>query len=369
MSNSSDNVSGGRVGTVRTDMVRHGAAGVVTLDANATRNAINDEFRRDFSKVLAGWGRDADIYAVVVRSNLERVFSAGGDLLELAGLMRQDVALADASVAADYRLIWQLDCFTKPCIALIDGVVMGSAAGLVASGTHRVAGEGYRFVMPETAIGFFPDVGMAKTLAAMPGFAGVYLALTGQTIGRADSYAFGLVTHCIGARHFNTVTAALANADVVDPLLDELHEAPGSYALASVLETIERCFSATTVNDILARLDSEPGGNRDWALATAADLRTRSPFALKLTLAFVLRARSFDLRATLTHDYRLARSCLRHPDFAEGIRALLLDKDRRPKWQPERLDDVSDAMIDAAFDPVGGGDLELAPRASLQTQA
>jgi enoyl-CoA hydratase len=313
--------------------------------------------------------RDPDVYALAICSSLEGVFSAGGDLRELSGLLHQGAGLAEASAAAEYRLIWQLDCFTKPTIALIDGMIMGSAAGLVASGTHRVAGERYSFAMPETAVGFFPDVGMARTLARLERGVGNYLGLTGAAIGRADAYRFGLVTHCISAGHFDHIKERLSDADVVDPLLDSLHVDPGVGELEPYMETIGRCFPVGRVETILERLDDESGPHRAWARDVATVLRTRSPFALKLTHALLQRAASFDLPTTLIHDNRLARACFTHPDFAEGVRALLIDKDRKPRWSPADVRDVADASVARVFELLSEGELMLSPRSVLQAQA
>src|SRR6185312_15309110 len=160
---------------------------------------------------------------------------------------RRDAGEARRLLAAEYSLNWLLECFTKPTVSLIDGVVMGSGVGISLYGTHRVATERYRFAMPETAIGLFPDVGACWAFARMPDAIGMYLALTGRAIGRADAYRLGLVTHCISAASFGEIRAALEDADPVDPVLDTRHTDPGPGELDAMRTAIAWCFSAGSV--------------------------------------------------------------------------------------------------------------------------
>ncbi len=344
-----------------------GALGRVTLERSESRNAVDAAFRQQLADALPRWARDPDVYAVALLSGLEQVFSSGADLPEMLGWAQGDMATADQQLAAVYRLTWVLDCFTKPIVSLMNGAVLGSGAGLVSFGTHRVAGEHYSFAMPDTALGLVPDAGMARVFVGMARNAGTYLALTGRPIGRADGLALGLVTHCIPQARFADVIAGLSAADVVDPLLDALHVDAGPRDLAEHLETIGRCFAGATVEDILAHLESEQGASRAWAAQVALDLRRRSPFALKATLAHVRRAASLDLRDTLALDFRLARHCLRRPDFAAAVRAQQSQTNVLPAWSPARFEDVSVEMIERAFAATGGMELKLQPRAALQT--
>ena len=182
--------------------------------------------RAAIAEAVPRWGRDPQIYAVVIASASDRAFCAGGDIKETTQWGRSRKAEAVKSLAAEYSLNWLLECFTKPTVSLIDGVVIGSGVGISLYGTHRVAGERYRFAMPETGIGLFPDDGVSWAFARMPDEIGMYLALTGRAIGRADAYRLGLVTHCIPAARFGEIPAALAAADTVDPLLDDRHAGP-----------------------------------------------------------------------------------------------------------------------------------------------
>jgi enoyl-CoA hydratase len=342
-----------------------GAAATVTLNRPQALNALTDAMRLQLAARLPRWGRDPQVYAILIGSSSERAFCAGGDVREMAEWGRIRMAEARRSLAAEYALNWSLDRFVKPTISLIDGVVMGGGVGISLYGTHRVAGEGYRFAMPETGIGLCPDDGVSHVLARMPDEIGMYLALTGRSVGPADAYRLKLVTHCIPARQFAEIRAAVREADPVDPVLDTRHEEPGRGELDEVRPAIARCFSADGVQAILARLAGETGSSAAWAEGVRAELMQRSPLSLAVTYRQMRMARGWDLRAALVHDYRLVCRFLEGEDFYEGVRAFLVDRDRTPRWRPGRLEDVTEAMVEWHFAPLGAGELELAPDAPL----
>lgn len=344
-----------------------GTLALVTLARPQALNALTRSMRSKFSEGLWSFARDAQVYAVVMQSESPRAFSAGSDVREVIGLARADLAAAKAMFAEEYALNWQCECFSKPTVPLINGMVMGGGVGITQFGTHRVAGEAYSFAMPETAIGLFPDVGVCHVLARLPHHAGMYLGLTGRSVGRAEAYGLGLVTHCIGAGRFEEIKAALADTWPVDTILDERHEDCGPGELEPCRALIDRCFSADTVEEILARLDDVAGELRDWAQHVVADLRRRSPLALKITHRHIREAHTRELRQTLAADYRLACRFLEaNGDFYEGVRAALIDKDGSPRWSPARLEDVSEAMLDAYFAPLGTDELVLPTREEMQ---
>lgn len=345
---------------------RRGSLGIITLNRPRALNAFNEPMRRKLCETYPVFARDPMLYAIVIQSASEKVFSAGGDVRELVRLGKADRKAARQAFAEEYALDWLHECFSKPTVSLIDGAVMGSGVGITAYGTHRVGGERYKFAMPETAIGLFPDVGTAWLLSRMPDQIGMYLALTGRSIGRADAFALGLLTHCIPAARYEEIKEALADTWPVDPLLDERHEDPGPRELADYAPHIAHCFSAPTVEEILVRLKEVEGPERDWAEGVLADLATRSPLSLKVTHRHVANARALDLRQMLQVDYRLACRFLDGHDFYEGVRAALIDKDGKPKWQPDRLEDVSAAMLDDYFASMGEDELVLPTRHEMQ---
>ena len=344
---------------------RDGALLRITLDRPDALNALTHGMKRTIAAAIMRWGGDPNIYAIVLDAQGSRTFCAGADLTEFhepAG--RRDEILAIQ--AEETRLLWQLERCIKPSVALIDGLVMGSGVGLSMFGTHRVAGEGYQFAMPETAIGYFPDAGATRFLGRLPDHLGVYLGLTGARVGRADALELGLVTHCIGRQHYAAIRAGLADADPIDPLLDERHKTPhndGSEgALQRLRPAIARCFGRDTVEEILGAIAAETGAARDWARMTAATLARRCPASLKIALRQLRGAGGLDLKAALETEYRMAVHCLVRPDFQEGIRTLLVDKGDLPRWNPATLAEVTPQMIEAVFAPVGVRELVLPPR-------
>ncbi len=351
--------------------VRRDAVTILTLDRPQALNALSVGMTAAIARAISDIARDIDNYAVVIRSASDRAFCAGGDVREIARLGRDRPASACDALSAEYQLIWLLECFSKPVVSLANGIVVGAGAGITLVNTHRVAGERYAFAMPETTIGFFPDDGVAFTLARLPDEIGVYLGLTGRRIGRADAFRLGLVTHCIPSDRFDDVVAALGRADPVDPVLDGLHQEPGAAPIERERHLIARYFSGRTMSDIVARLEAASHAetsveSREWVVAVLADLARASPQALHVTLRHIRDAAALDLRQTLAVDYRLACHLLSAADFHEGVRAQLVDKDRRPRWQPADVHQVTTAMVDRIFAARPGMELLLPTRQEMQ---
>lgn len=346
--------------------VRSGASAVVTLDRGGALNALTPAMVARLDGCYRRFARDANLYVVILKSADAKAFCAGGDVRALSALARTDLPAARSALRAEFGLNWLHECFSKPTVALMDGFVMGSGVGISAYATHRVAGPRYTYAMPETAIGYFPDVGVAHGLARLPHHIGRYLGLTGHSIGRADAYALGLVTHCLEAEQFAEVEAALSEAWPVDPALDERHRDPGPGPLMAHAEIIAHCFGAGSVEEVLARLKGVRGESAAFAQKALADLRTRSPLALKVALRHIREAGALDLRQTLEVDFRLGCRFMQVADFHEGVRAALVDKDHAPRWRPHALADVTQNQLDDLFAPIPGGELNLALRQEMQ---
>lgn len=350
-------------------IAQQGAAISITLNRPKALNALNDAMRARIADVLPSYMRDPEVYAIVFQSASDRAFCAGGDVRELSALARRDVKLARRSLADEYSLNWQLDCFNKPSVSLMNGMCVGSGVGLTLYNTHRVAGENYSFSMPETGIGLFPDLGVCKVLADLPDNVGIYLGLTGRSIDRADAYALGLVTHCIPAGQFPEIVAALADAQPVDPLLDGRDTDPGLPSLEAYRGVINRVFDGRTIEEIIESL-SERAASTDPAAvfcqSTLDALSARSPMSLKITLRHLHESRGRGLRATLEMDHCLAGHCMAAEDFHEGVRAVLVDKDHAPAWQPATLDEISDDVVNKYFQKIGDDDLVLKAREDMQ---
>ena len=347
-------------------LTKRGAIGLAQIQRKGRLNALNQEMLAGLKEWYPPLAREPGIYAVVIRSGIDGVFSVGGDVRQLLEIAAQDVRAARAALASELALLWLHECFSKPTVALIDGLVMGSGVGITLYGTHRVAGEKYRFRMPETGIGYFPDCGLAHAFARMPGGIGMYLGLTGADVGPADALALDLVTHIIPSPEHDAIEACLADADPVDPVLDVRHREPGAGPLMAEKECISHYFTARSVAEILARLEQPRSEDRDWAAATLAMLRSRSPLALCLTFRAIERAVRLDIRETLIQDYRLAHRLIESADFREGATAVLIDKGRQPRWQHSRVEEVPASLIDAHFESLGSDELELPSRAEMQ---
>ena len=278
----------------------------------------------------------------------------------------QDMTAALGYFRGEYSLNWTLDCFSKPTVSLINGICMGSGAGLTLYNTHRVAGENYKFAMPEVAIGLFPDVGVSHVLANLKWPIGLYLGLTGRAIGWSDANWLGLATHCIPSQHYSWIIDKLSEAEPVDPLLDRLHEPQVIGPLQVESRWVEDTFTAGSIREIVGRLQRAQGASRIWAGTALASLSKASPLSLAITHRHICSARALDLRETLIEDYRIAVRCLNGGDFFEGVRAALIDKDGAPRWQHGTIDAVTDHEVAAYFEPLGPDDLVLPLRTQMQ---
>ena len=336
-----------------------GRAVLIRLNRPQALNALTSDMIRTLSALYLRYGKDPHVYGFAMEAE-GKAFCAGGDIRTIRELIRSDLAAADRLYAEEYQHNWLLQCLRKPHVALMNGVTMGGGVGICIYGTHRVAGEAMSFAMPETGIGFFPDIGGSWFLPRMPGQIGMFLGLTGHICGRADAYYAGAVTHCIPAAEFGTVKAAMVEGEPIDAVLDGLQEHPGASFLEEHREPIDRIFSAPSLEEVLARLEGEQGAWRDWARKTAAALAKRAPLSLKMTFEQLRRGKGYrTLKEALIVEYRLATRLLRRPDFSEGIRAVIVDKDRSPQWQPATLGEVSDALVQSLFEPLPEGELVL----------
>jgi enoyl-CoA hydratase len=338
---------------------RRGTAGVVTLNRPAALNAVTHGMVARLAAALARWREDAAITRIVVTAAGERAFSAGGDLrglYDLAAAGRQDEALA--FWREEYILNATIKRYPKPYVALIDGIVMGGGVGLSIHGSHRVAGDRFRFAMPEVGIGFFPDVGATWFLPRLPGELGTWCALTGERIDAAGSVAAGLATHRIPSARFADLTDALCTGVAVDAVLASFADLAASTPLPEPLArrgTIDRLFAAGSVEDILTGLDAESrsgGPDARWAETTAATIRAKAPLSLKIALAQMRRGRTWSFEACMKAEMRIVSRVAYGRDFYEGIRAVIVDKDNRPRWQPATLDAVTAADVEAYFAPI-----------------
>ena len=338
-------------------------AGVVTLDRPDRLNALTRETFEALSANYQRWAPAPQIYGVVMQSSHPTVFCSGGDLKVLNALNQQGATEAIREFyRSAYSHVWVLEKFIRPNVPLINGLAYGGGIGITLFGTHCVAGEGYRFAMPQVGIGFLPDIGGTYFLPRLMGWMGTYLALTGASIGPADAYRLRLVSHYIPSSDFGVIKAALADNHPIDRLLDGLHRDPGEGELVRHTPAINRAFSAGSVEEILARLDAEDGEDAEWAKETAAELRKKSPTSLKIALAQMQAGKSLSLAEALKLEFRLASHLIESHDFREGIDARIAGKGRAPQWDPATLEEVDDQEIARLFSTPVKGELELDER-------
>jgi len=335
---------------------RRGTAGLVTLNRPDALNAVTGGMVRALAQQLAEWEADRAVTRVILTANGTRAFSAGGDLRALYDLGRAgryDDALG--FFREEYALNARIKRYRKPYVALIDGIVMGGGVGVSVHGSHRVAGDKFVFAMPEVGIGFFPDVGATWFLPRLPGELGTYCALTGDRLAAADGVVAGVATHRVASARFPELREALCGAVPVDAVLGTFAQPAGEGPVMAQRAAIDRLFRGDRVEDILAALDAEAAG---FASATAALMRTKSPTSLKITLAQMRRGRKLDFAECMRTEFRIVSRVVRGHDVYEGIRAVIIDKDQAPRWQPPSLAAVSAAEVERHFAPLAR-ELEL----------
>ena len=336
---------------------RRDNVGVLTLNRPKVLNAMTLPMLEQIGRSLTAWRDDPDVQAVMVRGN-GRSFCAGGDIVAL-----RRAALAGNSDENDrlYRTEYSLNAliatYTKPYVALAHGYCMGGGLGLLMHGSHRVVAPDTLLAMPETAIGFFPDVGASYVFARLKHGLGMYLGLTGSRMSAGAAIRAGLATHYIDDISIGALVEAIVDGPSLESALSRYASTPPT-DLEDDRAAIERCFDTESIGEIVTRLEGE---HTTWASATLDRLRAASPTSLVLTFAMIRNARSLDLLAALRVEYVLAKHMWRRPEFLDGIRAVVIDKDRSPCWQPARFRDVDLAAIDlllaeAAQEASAGGD-------------
>ena len=342
---------------------RRGAAGIVTLNRPKALNAVTHGMPLALRAQLDRWANDDAVTRIVVTAAGDRAFSAGGDIRVLYDLGKSGQHDAALQFWRDeYPLNAAIKNYRKPYVALIDGIAMGGGVGVSVHGSHRVAGDRFSFAMPEVGIGFFPDVGATWFLPRMPGELGTFCALTGERFGIGDAITGGIATHRVPSARFDALIDGLTGTVSVDAVLAAFSEPPGEGPVVQRKATIDRLFAGDMVENILAALDREAvsgSGNAEWARKTAATIRTKSPLSLKLALAQVRRGKDWDFETCMRMEFRIVSRVIHGHDFYEGVRAVIIDKDNQPRWQPATLADVGEADVECHFAPLGPDELVL----------
>ncbi|MEJ8474189.1 enoyl-CoA hydratase/isomerase family protein [Roseibium algae] len=335
---------------------QRGVAGIVTLNRPKALNALNHPMVSALVAQLNAWATDDSIHHVVVTGAGEKAFCAGGDIRRIYEMKQAGEAGLAEFFRDEYLLNAQIKAYTKPYVCLIDGIIMGGGVGLAMPGSHRVGTEFTMFAMPETGIGFFPDVGGTHFLPRMPRFTGTYCAMSAGRMKQADTLVTGVLTHAIQRESVEALLKDLETASDVDAAIAQYVFEVGPSDLMSHADLIETAFSAGSVADIMAQLDS---ADDEFAAKTAAAIRAKSPTSVHLAFEQMQRGRELDFNACMVLEYRIVSQVLEGHDFFEGVRAVLVDKDHAPKWKPDSIDLVDSADLQAYFEEPATGDLPL----------
>ncbi|MQY31819.1 enoyl-CoA hydratase/isomerase family protein [Nocardia aurantia] len=334
--------------------------GLVTLNRPKAINALNHPMTQAILAALREWARDDEVRAVVVTGAGERGLCAGGDIVGIYHDAKDGAGGADSPSGRFWRDEYILNAYIarypKPYVVVMDGIVMGGGVGLSGHGSHRIVTERSKIGMPETGIGFVPDVGGTYLLAHTPGEIGTHVALTTSPMTAGDAIAAGFADYFVPTEDIPALLSALRTSEPDVAIAKFARPAPVS-ALAGQRDWIDTCYSADTVEEIVARLQAHPAPSAQRA---AGDILSKSPVALKVTLRSLRRARgSANLERVLDAEYRVSVAALRSHDLVEGIRAQVIDKDREPRWRPAALAEVTAAQVDSYFTALGDGELKL----------
>lgn len=339
-----------------------GNIGLITLNRPKALNSLTHGMAVAIKDMLAEWAVMPSVQAVVVVGAGDKAFCAGGDVVKVTQSFKAGTDEWRHFFHDEYLMNIAIDEFPKPYISLVDGIAMGGGVGVSIPGDFWVATEKTLFAMPETGLGLFPDVGGGWFLPRLPGETGMYLALTGARIKAPDLYALGIASHVVPSDKIGAVIDALAGAEIKDSddvadILKGYHTEPDPAPMAEVFDDIDGAFAGVRVDEILHMLEIE---ENEWAQKTFKILMSKSPTSLKLTFAQLRRGEVMEsFRDNMAMEYRMVCRVMEGKDFYEGVRAILIDKDNTPVWEPNTLDRVSDEDIESYFQPLGELELDI----------
>ena len=328
-----------------------GGVGRLRLNRPKAIHALTREMCVAMSDALLRWREDPAIRLVMIDHVDGRGFCAGGDIRLIAESGASDGVAARRFFHDEYRLNHLLFTYAKPVIAFMDGITMGGGVGISQPANYRIATERTIYAMPESGIGLFPDVGAGWYLSRLPGRTGEFLALTGARIDGAECVALGLSTHYVPSERLDELKQALiANPAEIDRLVTEFAEAPPEARIIGNRNKIDRLFAADRYEDVLAALKAD---GSEWAQKELATLATKSPQTCKVSLRLLAQGRDHvDFAEEMKVEYRVAAHICQRHDFIEGVRALIVDKDNSPKWDPPTPEGVTDHLLDQIFAPL-----------------
>ena len=330
---------------------RIGAAGVLSLNRPKAIHALTVDMVQAMTAALLAWRDDPAVEAVVIDHAEGRGFCAGGDIAYLRNSALNDGGVSGRKFFHDeYQLNHLIFAYPKPVTAFMDGITMGGGVGISQPARFRVATENTRFAMPETGIGLFPDVGGGWYLSRLPGRIGQFLALTGARLDGAECLWAGLATHYLPHEALAEAKQRIAQGHEPGGVLAALSVTPPHARIEDNAMAIARHFASDKYEDILASLE---GDDSEWAAKELATLHTKSPQTCKVALRQLATSAGLsDFADNMQQEYRIASRVLVRPDFAEGVRAVIVDKDNAPRWDPVTPQGVTGALLDAIFAPL-----------------
>lgn len=328
-----------------------GRSGRLSLNRPKAIHALNLAMCEAMIDALLKWQGDDAIEAVIIDHSEGRGFCAGGDIRMLAESGAKDGTEARAFFHTEYRLNHLLFTYPKPVVAFMDGITMGGGVGISQPAKYRVATEHTRFAMPETGIGLFPDVGGGWYLPRLEGRVGVFLALTGARLDGAECLALGLATHYLPSEKLDEAKARIAaHPDRIGGILGELSVTAPPADITQLIDKINRLFASDTYEEILAALEADSG---EWATKELSVLHSKSPQTCKVALRQLKEGGEMhDFAEQMRQEYAIGSRVVQMHDFIEGVRALIIDKDNSPKWDPPTPEAVTEDWIDAIFAPL-----------------
>jgi len=330
---------------------KRGGVGLITLNRPKALNALNQPMVLEIHPKMIEWADDDEVQAVVIQAAGDRAFCAGGDILWLRNNGLENRPKALSFFWDEYRLNRYIKHYPKPYIAFIDGITMGGGCGLSVHGDFRVATERTTYAMPETGIGLFPDVGGSFFMPRCPGETGMYSAITGDRLKSGDALFLGIATSYTPSDKLDDVLKALTEADLKDRetiggILQDFHEHPGDSHVEHLQGQIDVIFDEDSLEGVVEKLNNN---GSEFAQKTLKTISTKSPTSMKVTFRQMREGARLDFDECMKMEYRIVSRVMAGHDFYEGVRAVIVDKDNSPQWDPNTLEAVTDADVDEYF--------------------
>lgn len=332
-----------------------GKVGRIRLNRPKAIHALNTGMCTAILDALIAWRDDTAVEAVMIDHSEGRGFCAGGDIRMIAESGAGDGSAARDFFRVEYRMNHALFTYAKPVVAFMDGITMGGGVGISQPAKYRVATENTKLAMPETGIGLFPDVGGGWYLSRLAGRTGQYLALTGHRLDGAECLALGLASHYLHSDALEEAKARIiADPQAIDAVLDQLSSPAPDARILAHRGAIDRLFASDKLEDVFAALAADGG---EWAAQQLATLHTKSPQTMKVSLKLLLDGKSMPtFEDEMRQEFAVGSHVVQRHDFIEGVRALIIDKDNAPKWNPATVEEVTDHLIDQIFAPLPEGE-------------